>query len=154
MLHIVNKGRRREEPLGLSSAEVLWTNALELPDPNSSDGLFLETPIFQVDLFITPAAKYNRSWWEVNSRDGSLWDVPVGANRMQRHLHLVLVSTTILSVFLFIITVSNLCASISIITTRNMRLFVYAELLSCQGFLAGVWHSFSSTWKTVISFRF
>lgn len=59
------RGTKRKQPLGLASVEVDWTEALERPGPKSSSGsskgLFLETPIFQRDLFITPPAKYNRS---------------------------------------------------------------------------------------------
>lgn len=46
----------------LSSVAVERTDALELPGTNSSSGtaLFLATPIFQEELFITPRAKYNK----------------------------------------------------------------------------------------------
>lgn len=47
----------------LSSVAVERTDALELPGTNSSSSstaLFLATPIFQEELFITPRAKYNK----------------------------------------------------------------------------------------------
>lgn len=64
----VNKeDKERERERGkvrssLSSVAVERTDALELPGTNSSSsrGLFLEIPIFQKELFITPLAKYNK----------------------------------------------------------------------------------------------
>lgn len=150
------RGTKRKQPLGLASVD--WTDALERPGPNSSGGsskgLFLETPIFQRDLFITPPAKYNRSGRgsELQGRVVTICSrgsqqvgeaLPSRPCAHSQSVILVLVCVTFLPVIFWHFLTVKYCIVIMEMLAhglKNKRLFGNTEQCSCLGLLAGVLH--------------